>query len=502
MSSTIFVNGVTLTDEDWFNDVDSHVYSVMRSGAVGDGLTDDTAAIQDALDTALENNAKLFFPRGIYLVSSMLTLTAIAASSFGKLVYLEGEGNATDGNVPATVIKWNGTDSALNTLLKVNGVAKLICKGISFYGSGKVGKVFYATQDVGTSYSPFGWRFEDCSFEAAKSGGYGFYIDTSTNMARFNFVGCIFDPGAGSEGFYADNANSLSHSFVACSFGPGTYGIHIAAGSFNAFGCEFGQNSIADVYLQIHSPITMIDCWTEQSRQFVITDFRTQNSPLTLIGCMSSSFPWSYWKTDEANRVQPTNDFSQWISILWDGDRGSLNMIGSTLIDPFNGAVTGAVAPTTASALLVSATNGTNSQPPRFHFVGALSQNGTASFTEQFLNISNNQLAAPRIAPKQSVQSFGSLSGSFTLNAYIIQTAKWTLSGDNTVTIATSAQSAGDRLAVDVTQDGSGGHTVTFVNAKTAGTFTPTAAAGARSRIEFEFDGTNWIEVARALNLS
>lgn len=491
-------------DANWnhFANVTAFGRSVKEFDAVGDGVTDDTTAVQAGLTWALQNNQRLYFPKGIYLVTAGLTLTGVSASSYGKLVQLEGVGGQVDGNAGASILKWGGSDSLTNTLFTANGVSKLICKGLAFYGASKVGKVFYATQNVGTSFSPFGWHFEDCTFENAKSGGYGFYIDTAESMARFSFHSCVFQAGAGNEGFYTSNANSVNHVFISCSFGPNTYGIHIAAGSFSAYACEFSQNSIADVYLQIHNPCAMYGCWTEQSRQFVISDFRTQNSPLTLLNCTCASFPWSYWKIDEAGRTQPTNDFSQWIAILWDGNRGALNLIGCTFVDPFNGAVTGAVAPTTASTILVSATNGTDTGPPRFSFVGALSQNGTDSYTEQFFNLGNNALAAPRIAPKKSVQSYGSLSGSFTTTPYSYSTAKWTLSGNNTVTISTANQSAGDRIAFDVTQDGTGGRTVGFVNAKTAGTFTPTAAAGARSRIEFEFDGTNWIEVARSLNLA
>ena len=51
-------------------------YSVREFGAVGDGVTDDTAAIQDALDRAI---GTLYFPPGVYMVSgsgaACLTLT-------------------------------------------------------------------------------------------------------------------------------------------------------------------------------------------------------------------------------------------------------------------------------------------------------------------------------------------------------------------------------------------------------------------------------------------
>lgn len=49
--------------------------SVKKYGAKGDGVTDDTAAIQAALD-ALPQNGTIFFPAGNYLCTSSLTLTS------------------------------------------------------------------------------------------------------------------------------------------------------------------------------------------------------------------------------------------------------------------------------------------------------------------------------------------------------------------------------------------------------------------------------------------
>lgn len=470
-------------------------------GAKGDGVTDDTVAIQAALTYAAQNNAKVYFPRGVYLVSTGLTMNGVSASTYGRIVRLEGDGSHSDDTVAGTVLKWNGTSDVANTLFKANGIYKLICKGIAFQGNGKVGKAFWATQNVGTSYAPFGWRFEDCTFESVLAGGYGFYIDTTTNMARFNFVGCRFGTGSASTGFYTANQNSLNHSFVNCAFDSNDYGLNVG-GSFCAIGCEFSLNALADVYIQICDSITMIDCWTEQSRQFIKSDTRTDTAPLTLIGCRSSSFPWAYWKLDETNRPQPTNDTTQWVHVLWDGDRGALNLIGCRFSEPFNFAVTGAVAPTSASLMRVQSPNGTNTSPPRFNFMGSLAQSGAGdTWTDQFFYY-GTQLAAPRIAPKKSVQSFGNLSGAIAATPHLYSTAQWTMTGNNTVTIATTLVSAGDRVAFDVTQNGVGGWTMAFVNAKTAGVFTPTAAAGARSRIEFEFDGTSWIEASRALNLA
>jgi len=59
--------------------------SVTDFGAVGDGVTDDTAAIQAAIDA--NQSAQVFFPSGTYLCSSAILLTDTAGHNFqGQLI--------------------------------------------------------------------------------------------------------------------------------------------------------------------------------------------------------------------------------------------------------------------------------------------------------------------------------------------------------------------------------------------------------------------------------
>lgn len=86
MASTNFTSGTVITST-WLNQVDSHVFGVQNFGAVGDGVTDDTAAIQAAIDAAealavgsgsaiIGNSGyTVYIPPGNYLVSSPLTVT-------------------------------------------------------------------------------------------------------------------------------------------------------------------------------------------------------------------------------------------------------------------------------------------------------------------------------------------------------------------------------------------------------------------------------------------
>jgi hypothetical protein len=60
--------------------------SVKDFGAVGDGVTDDTNAIQDALDEARDTDGSCLFPPGEYRTTGQLTVQSAVAASTGALV--------------------------------------------------------------------------------------------------------------------------------------------------------------------------------------------------------------------------------------------------------------------------------------------------------------------------------------------------------------------------------------------------------------------------------
>jgi hypothetical protein len=75
----VLVGGVATTLQTALASIGTLFFSVKdpQYGAVGDGSTDDTAAIQEALDAAeLANGGTVFFPAGRYKVTSALTVAA------------------------------------------------------------------------------------------------------------------------------------------------------------------------------------------------------------------------------------------------------------------------------------------------------------------------------------------------------------------------------------------------------------------------------------------
>lgn len=90
MSATTFIDQTTPIMASWLNDTDTVVYGVKHFGAKGDGVTDDTAAFQAAIDyvstlvvASTFGGAKLFVPAGAYNIAGTLSITRSFISLVG-----------------------------------------------------------------------------------------------------------------------------------------------------------------------------------------------------------------------------------------------------------------------------------------------------------------------------------------------------------------------------------------------------------------------------------
>jgi len=97
MADTTFIDRQTPIYASWLNDVNRKTYfenvSVKNFGAKGDGVTDDTAAIQAAVNSAILNSSGLYFPAGTYVLTSQINLTFPFSTHNGIVLY--GELNGT-----------------------------------------------------------------------------------------------------------------------------------------------------------------------------------------------------------------------------------------------------------------------------------------------------------------------------------------------------------------------------------------------------------------------
>lgn len=162
-------DATTLTGE--LFDTGGAVFNVKAYGAKGDGVTDDTAAIQATVTAAVAVNGTTYFPPGTYLVSSSLTgLTG------GELVMAEGavlkgastfSGSGNRGIIELTnatdlIIRNLHTDLTATTDAAVTSLHQLS-------GSIVRTKILGVTQDCGGTAQHGGIMFEGLGQGAAPS---------------------------------------------------------------------------------------------------------------------------------------------------------------------------------------------------------------------------------------------------------------------------------------------------------------------------------------------
>lgn len=91
------------------------VYNVKQYGATGDGVADDTAEIQAAIDAAAAqtNRPIVYLPPGKYLTTSTLTVTADYIAIVGGSMPSIYRGSESSGTTRGATIRYNGTGTAV-----------------------------------------------------------------------------------------------------------------------------------------------------------------------------------------------------------------------------------------------------------------------------------------------------------------------------------------------------------------------------------------------------
>lgn len=86
-------------------------YNVKEYGAVGNGIADDTVAIQAVIDLIASTGGRIFFPSGTYLIGSP---GLILPQSQQKPITLIGQGIGPSVGLGATILTRNGTHPILS----------------------------------------------------------------------------------------------------------------------------------------------------------------------------------------------------------------------------------------------------------------------------------------------------------------------------------------------------------------------------------------------------
>jgi hypothetical protein len=231
-------------------------------GAKGDGVTDDTAALQNALNSLSPTRPTLYLPAGTYRITHTLTL---AARQYVNII----------GQDPSkTTILWGGASAG--TMLDINGVDYSRFDRLTFNGRGNAAVAIDQSWNGKTGYFDTGNQYADDTFENAGTGlrcgnlGNGC---AETSMLRDRFLN---DNVAG---IALKNFNALDMFVWYSLFQNDAEGItnNPGAGNFSVYDSIFENSTKADITIGNTGVFNFRNNYSIGSNQFIGPSEGTNN---------------------------------------------------------------------------------------------------------------------------------------------------------------------------------------------------------------------------------
>lgn len=416
----------------------SAIFDVMDYGAVADGITNDAAAVQAAVNAASQyagGGGNGGYGAIVQLPAKRMVVNSTIVLKDG--VWLKGYGPATDVRGVANPVISLASSGVRPDRMMISdltmlptGVGIKIDWTASFTGGWQLGwpRMTLENITVNDSGSHGIWivaglelRMINCV--TLRTGGHGIVLDGTTDS---QVILCTAGE-ANQDGFYVSGANN---KLVSCKgYGANGSGFVLAGGGRHTISaCEAQDNELAGYYLT------------------------ADNNALS--ACLS----------DTSNKngflIQSSKNVIDGIAMAGGGGTGYTTRIGfhfdSTFVSPPKGNIITATVPAGVSVPVAGDTDGNS------------------------IRVFTTGAGAKTLAYAATV----------TPDPYAGEILDVTLTGNITVN-APTLKHKGQRLGFNFTQDATGGRTVTFASVFRT-SWTPDTAANKTNTIIFEFDGKYW----------
>ena len=242
-------------------------------GAVGDGIADDTDALQSALNNT--HHSVLFLPAGTYRIKRTLEFVARqSASVFGE-------------NPTTTIVKWGGPQDGV--ILLCNGMTLSRIGRLTFDGAGHALSCIDQRWDGagGGGCAPSGNEYADIIFKDVQFGIRGGNPEFQANDAEVAVLRCKFIR-CSRAGISLESFNALDWWVWHCLFEDCLLGVTnlYGAGGFNVYESVFHRSQEADISTGNTSAFFSIrNNYSIGSRGFFRADnFTGNHSPTTIQG--------------------------------------------------------------------------------------------------------------------------------------------------------------------------------------------------------------------------
>lgn len=256
----------------------SDVLNVKAYGAVGDGTTDDTTAIQGAADVCFGTsvaphatnatlNRPLYFPPGSYRITSPITLTRVRGGHiFGAGRFATVITNSAGGNVFNT----NGFEYSRVERMELVSSGSAVIFNLNWGGPG-LGSVALQSN-----------TFSDIYFTG---GNYGVAIAASSFMGSENiFLNCFWG-NLTTAGLVTLGTNALQNTVIGGNFQTCGTGILQTLGSVvGIYSVGFQESSSWDISCPQSSNCVVVSGCRSESQNFI-----TSHYDIIIDGCLHSS---------------------------------------------------------------------------------------------------------------------------------------------------------------------------------------------------------------------
>lgn len=243
---------------DWLN-----VQTDVTPAAVGDGLADDTAALQAALDTVVDGTT-VYLPPGTYRITETLTLLG---PRHGFLLI----GHGRD-----TTLLWDGAEGG--KLFLDDGVAYSRYVGLIFEGQSKAAVGFYHYSDLRFETEV---RHQHLAFHNFTDAGILAENNDRFATAETLFENCLFENCR--RGVSFTQFNDYDYTFDGCEFLDSETAIECSHGNFYVRNCHFERSRVVDISSAPEHGSSLRRCTSVGSNAFL--HFGNAVAPMTLQDC-------------------------------------------------------------------------------------------------------------------------------------------------------------------------------------------------------------------------
>lgn len=249
---------------DWIN-----VQADVEPAAVGDGVADDTAAIQAAMDR-VQSGSVLYLPAGAYRITNALILKPERRVT-GVLVV--GHGRDTQ-------LVWDGRDG--EAIWRDHGVAHSRYIGLSFDGRGRAAVGLHHFNEAGGFETEVGHRH--MAFRNFTDAG--ILADGNPATAEVMIENCLFEDCG--RGIAFVRFNDYNWTIDGCEFRRCGIGVQARHGNTYIRNSRFEESTDVDIQLNPEHGCSVRRTVSVGSRMFI--NYGNPVAPLSVEGCLVDSW--------------------------------------------------------------------------------------------------------------------------------------------------------------------------------------------------------------------